>query len=86
MANPTRRLIDDKTFAANLCMSPSWVRGQRHKRRNNLPHILNIDPVMVGASPRYPIEEVEAFNGNLSAAGRARLPTPKSEAPAKDGP
>ena len=68
MATPTRRLIDDKAFAAHLSLSPSWVRVERHKRRKGLPHTLNIDPVMVGSSPRYRVEDVEAFIEGLTSA------------------
>ena len=55
------RLVGDTTLASLLAMSNSWVRVERHKRRNGLPHTLNIDPVMIGTSPRYRIEDVEAF-------------------------
>lgn len=68
MATPTRRLIDDKAFAAHLSLSPSWVRVQRYKRRKGLPHTLNIDPVMIGSSPRYRMEDVEAFIEGLDPA------------------
>ena len=68
MATPTRRLIDDKAFAAHLSLSPSWVRVERHKRRKGLPHTLNIDPVMIGSSPRYRMEDVEAFIEGLNPA------------------
>lgn len=52
---------NDKDIARRLNLSPSWVRGQRHKRRNGQPHILNIDPRYIGSCPRYVAEEVEAF-------------------------
>ena len=62
------RLVGDTTLASLLAMSNSWVRVERHKRRNGLPHTLNIDPVMVGSSPRYKIEDVEAFIEGLTSA------------------
>lgn len=51
----------DKDIARILSMSPSWVRGQRHKRRHGLPHILNLDPRYIGSCARYARAEVEAF-------------------------
>ena len=59
-------LTNDGGLASELSMSTSWVRQQRFKRNHNLPHILNIDPVMVGTSPRYRVEDVEAFIRSLS--------------------
>ena len=62
------RLVGDTKLASLLAMSNSWVRVERHKRRNGLPHTLNIDPVMVGSSPRYRVEDVEAFIAGLAPA------------------
>jgi hypothetical protein len=61
MQTNTRHLMRDKELASYMAMSPSWVRVERHKRRKGLPHTLNIDPVMIGSSPRYRVEDVEAF-------------------------
>ena len=61
MRNYPRQFLNDTAVAETMCMSKSWVRVERHKRRNGLPHTLNIDPVMIGTSPRYRIEDVEAF-------------------------
>ena len=63
-------LIRDKELASRMAMSGSWVRGERHKRRKGLPHTLNIDPVMIGSSPRYRIEDVEAFIEGLVPANQ----------------
>mgnify|MGYP000038220784 CR=1 FL=1 len=60
--------LNDSAVAETVCMSPSWVRVQRYKRRNGLPHTLNIDPVMIGSSPRYRVEDVEAFIKELTSA------------------
>ena len=60
--------LNDSAVAETVCMSPSWVRVQRYKRRNGLPHTLNIDPVMIGSSPRYRMEDVEAFIEGLNPA------------------
>lgn len=57
----------DKDVAQRLSLSPSWVRGQRHKRARGLPHILNIDPRYIGRCPRYLRKEVEAFIEYLAA-------------------
>jgi hypothetical protein len=55
----TKRLIKDSDIAETLSMSRSWVRGQRYLRRHSLPHILSIDPIMIGSNPRYRVEEFE---------------------------
>lgn len=51
----------DKDVARILNMSPSWVRGQRFKRRRNEPHVLELDARMIGSCPRYVRTEVEAL-------------------------
>lgn len=51
----------DNDIAHRLNLSSSWVRGQRHKRKNGLPHILNLEPRYIGSCPRYVVDEVEAF-------------------------
>ena len=62
------KFLNDTAVAEAVCMSPSWVRVERHKRRKGLPHTLNIDPVMIGSSPRYRMEDVEAFIEGLNPA------------------
>lgn len=57
---------NDKDVARRLNLSPSWVRGQRHKRTHGLPHILNLDPRYIGSCPRYVANEVEAFIAALA--------------------
>jgi hypothetical protein len=66
------RLVGDTTLASLLAMSHSWVRVERHKRRKGLPHTLDIDPVMIGSSPRYRVEDVEAFIKGLCPANDNR--------------
>ena len=51
----------DKDVARRLNLSPSWVRGQRHKRSHGFPCILDLEPRYIGACPRYVRGEVEAF-------------------------
>jgi hypothetical protein len=55
-------------IAAMLGMSPSWVRGQRYKRRHGLPHILTVDAVMICSSPRYRREEILTWIDSLTSA------------------
>ena len=52
---------NDKDIARKLCLSTSWVRGQRHKRAHGLPHFLEIDARYIGTCPRYVREEIDAF-------------------------
>lgn len=55
------QLVADSSVAQLLGMSSSWVRKQRFLRRKGLPHILNIEPVMIGKVPRYAEVEVHAW-------------------------
>tara|TARA_E500000331_G_C17005369_1_gene603915 strand:- start:433 stop:657 length:225 start_codon:yes stop_codon:yes gene_type:complete len=64
------RFLNDTNLAEAIGMSRSWVRVQRYKRRHNLPHILNIDEVMIGSSPRYHVEDVETFIQSLAPANQ----------------
>lgn len=57
----------DKDIARKLSLSPSWVRGQRHKRRSGLPHILDIDPRYIGRCPRYRKADIDAFIATIAA-------------------
>ena len=63
--NPSHSLISDHEIANHLSMSKSWVRQQRWLRRHDKPHFLDIDPIMIGTSPRYKAADVDAFIGNL---------------------
>lgn len=58
----------DKDVARRLNLSPSWVRGQRHKRSKKLPHILDLEPRYIGSCPRYVAAEVEAFIAAICAS------------------
>lgn len=57
----------DKDVANLLNMSPSWVRGQRFKRRHDVDHILDLEPKYIGRCPRYLASEVEAFIASIAA-------------------
>ena len=54
-------LLCDKDVARLLAFSASWVRGQRHRRKQDGIHALDIDPIYVGASPRYRRSDVLAW-------------------------
>lgn len=59
--NVIPEFYSDKDIARILNMSPAWVRGQRHKRRNGQPCTFDLQPRYIGSSPRYVREEVQAF-------------------------
>lgn len=63
----------DKDIARRLNMSPSWVRGQRHKRKTGDAHILKLDPRYIGSCPRYVADEVEAFISAIIEAQQAEF-------------
>lgn len=56
-----KALYTDKDVARRLNLSPSWVRGERHKRSKGLPHFLEVEPRYIGRCPRYVATEIEAF-------------------------
>lgn len=58
----------DKDIARLLCLSPSWVRVQRHKRKHGLEHVLSVDPIHIGSSPRYIKTQVDALIASLMGA------------------
>jgi hypothetical protein len=61
-------LIGAAEVAAMISLSPSWVRGQRYKRRHGLPHILTVDAVMIGSAPRYRRAEIVTWINSLTSA------------------
>ena len=46
-------IVGDAEIGNLLSISRSWVRKQRFNRRHDLPHVFNIDPVLIGSVPRY---------------------------------
>ena len=73
MTNIIFRLINDAEIARLLSMSRSWVRKQRFNRRHGLPHVFDLDPVLIGSVPRYRIEDVIAWiDSREPMRGRAR--------------
>ncbi len=65
------RLVDDAYIAKRISMSPGWVRKQRFNRRHGLPHVFDIDPVMIGSAPRYRLEDVLAWISSQVTVCRA---------------
>lgn len=60
-------LITDKEVARIFCMSSSWTRGQRFKRKNGESHFLAVDPIYIGKCPRYKKYEIMNFLRNVHA-------------------
>ena len=60
---------NDKEIARILKLSPSWVRVQRHRRAKGLDHTFTVEPRYIGSSPRYVVEEVEAFVSTIVGPG-----------------
>lgn len=67
----SNKYLCDKEIAQLISMSPSWVRQQRHKRNNNQPHIMDVDCIYIGRSPRYKAEEVQEWLANLQGSSDA---------------
>ncbi len=59
------RYLADKDVAAILSVSPAWLRKQRYLRRNGMEHILGIDPIYLGRSPRYRESEIIKWSESL---------------------
>lgn len=54
----TPALLNDRALSQLLCISQSWVRKQRWLRRKGESHVLTIEPIMIGSTPRYRHEDV----------------------------
>jgi hypothetical protein len=59
--SPTPHFYADADLAALLRISRSWIRKERMYRRHGLPHVLTIDPIMIGTVPRYRASDVDAW-------------------------
>jgi len=70
----TDPLYSDSDLASILRMSRSWIRKQRMLRRGGLPHVLTIDPIMIGSCPRYRLADIKAWL-EAQRAPPARTPT-----------
>jgi hypothetical protein len=58
-------LLCDKEVARLIGLSPSWVRVERMKRRRGDNHYLEVDPVLIGTSPRYRYTDIDAWINSL---------------------
>jgi hypothetical protein len=67
-------LLNDKEVARRLSLSAAWVRGQRWKRRGGKPHSFDLNPVMIGTTPRYKMVDVEAWIDRLAAGNQPSDP------------
>ena len=59
--NVERLLLNDCYVARLLGFSRSWMRQQRHRRKNGLNHQFDLDPIWIGTSPRYELADVERW-------------------------
>ncbi len=53
--------VNDAWIAHQLQMKPGTIRVQRHRRSHGELHWFTIDPVLIGAKPRYVRTEVESW-------------------------
>ena len=58
---PNMTFVDDAWLAQRVSMSVATIRAQRFKRRHEIPHWLDIDPVMIGSKPRWRLSDAEAW-------------------------
>lgn len=60
--NPSlENLLSDKQVASLLNFSVAWIQKERWKRKSGQPHILDIDPVIIGNTPRYRASDISAW-------------------------
>lgn len=62
-------LLTDREVADLLSFSVQWVKQQRHKRQSGKPHNFTIDPVSIGSSPRYKLQDVLDWLDKLKEQG-----------------
>ena len=60
------KLLNDNDVASLVSFSVAWVRKERWLRRAGKPHSLNIDPVIIGSTPRYRSSEIYKWLKNLN--------------------
>lgn len=65
MSDKPDRYLPDKDVASILGVSSAWLRKQRWLRKNGMEHVLSIDPVYLGRSPRYRESELINWSGSL---------------------
>ena len=59
------RYLADRDVASILSVSTAWLRKQRYLRKNGMDHILEVDPIYLGRSPRYRESEILNWSGSL---------------------
>jgi hypothetical protein len=58
-------LLSDEQVANLLKFSVAWLRKQRYLKRKGKPHILTVDPVMIGGTPRYRLSDIGTWLSSL---------------------
>lgn len=64
--NPLGQYLSDQDIANILRLSTAWVRKQRHLRNRSEDHVLSIDPVYIGSSPRYRFTDFSEWQASLN--------------------
>ena len=54
-------LLSDNDVARHLSLSPAWVQKQRWLRKRCEEHVLTIDPILIGNTPRYRTSDFQAW-------------------------
>ena len=67
------KLVNDLDIAGLLSISRSWVRKERFSRRHGKPHVFDVDPVLIGTSPRYRMVDVLAWIERRSVQSKGRV-------------
>jgi hypothetical protein len=63
-------LYRDRDVAKLIGMSASWVRVQRHLRKHERPHVLDLDPVFIGSTPLYAADALVAWIDQQKTRGK----------------
>lgn len=59
--------LSDQDVAKILRLSPAWVRKQRYLRSGGESHVLSINPVYIGSSPRYRLADFNEWLAGLDS-------------------
>lgn len=54
-------LLSDEQIASLLHLSQAWVRKERYLRNSGKPHLLTIDAIYIGKTPRYWASDINAW-------------------------
>jgi hypothetical protein len=63
----SNQLLNDREIAKLTSMSTGWVRNQRWRRKHNEEHSLTVDPIMIGTTPRYRLNNIIDWIDRLEA-------------------